>query len=159
MKYVFVLISFCTMIIAGCIEATPQSSLSFDLEQDEQRIYEQLKDRLDESVLLNVEPMSVAKMYVYASYLGEYDVAYTLYTQREGYVAWSRLEDQQIPEKDQGNKEQITANFRNIEQGEFYEQGEHEGYIEYEKEAGAKSFFQMIKDENNIWKVAFMPLQ
>lgn len=120
MKYVLVLISFCTMIIAGCIEATPQSSLSFDLEQDEQRIYEQLKDELDESVLLDVGPMSVAKMYVYSSYHGDYDVTYTLYTQREGYVAWSRLEDQQIPAKDRGNKEQMITNFRNIEQGEFY---------------------------------------
>ncbi|WP_128102121.1 RNA polymerase subunit sigma [Paenibacillus sp. DCT19] len=159
MKYVLVFISFCAMIITGCNDATPQSSLSFELEQDEKRIYEQLKDGLDESVLLNVDPMSVAKMYVYSSYQGDYDVTYSLYTQREGYVAWSRVEDQQIPEKDRGNKEQITANFRIIEQGEFYHQDEYEGYIQYEKEAGATSYFQMIKDENNIWKVAFMPLQ
>ncbi|WP_145408520.1 RNA polymerase subunit sigma [Paenibacillus xylanexedens] len=159
MKYVLVFISFCAIIIAGCINATPQSSLSFDLEHDEKRIYQQLKDELDESVLLNVDPISVAKMYVYSSYQGDNDVNYSLYTQREGYVAWSRSEDQQIPERDRGNQEQIAANFRNIEQGEFYNQSEYEGYIQYEKEAGATSYFQMIKDENNIWKVAFMPLQ
>jgi len=159
MKLLLFFISIFVLLTTGCNDSKQIPNLSFELEQDEKKIYEQLKDRFDESVLLNVDPISIAKLYIYSNYHNEYDVAYTLYTQREGHVAWSNEDNQMIPERDRGSKEQMIANFRNIENGEFYKQSDHEGYIEYEIETGKKSYFQMIKDENNIWKVSFMPLQ
>lgn len=134
-------------------------SLSFHLDKAEQYAYEGLKQKLDESLLKDLEPIGIAKIYVLASFEREDDVSYFLYTQREGMVAWTKEEDAEIPEKDRGNQEQIAAIYNNLENGEFVETSDFAGYIAFEPRAGEKSGFQMIKDETDIWKVAFMPIQ
>ncbi|KKO53503.1 hypothetical protein XI25_12705 [Paenibacillus sp. DMB20] len=144
----------------GCnksVDSPP--NLTFQLNQNEKSVYESLKQDLDESALQNLDPKSVAKLYVFSRFEADHDVAYLLYTQRKGHVAWSKKEDEQIPEKDRGTKEQILAQYKNLEHGRFVQISDYEGYIEYEVIPGEKSGFQMILDETGIWKVSFMPIQ
>ena len=90
-----------------------------------------------------------------------YDVTYALYTDKKSHIQWTKEEDENIPEAHRGTREQITRTFSNLDQGVFIQTNEFEGYIEYQStdEPESKSGFQMIKDEDGIWNVAFKPIQ
>ena len=109
--------------------------------------------------------MSVAKLYVQAGYDQQDDLQYFLYTTREGHVQWSKEEHDQLSKKDEKlydaktQLENAKRVFQNIEQGIFIETSDYEGYIKYEKDGDKDAGFQMVQDEDGIWKVAFMPIQ
>jgi hypothetical protein len=142
----------------------PDSTLDvirFTLTPEEDVIYQKFLQDLDENHLKNIDPITIAKLYIQAKLDKRYDAAYALYTDREGYVQWTKEEDERFPESDRGTIMQTLTTFNNIDSGNFIPDGEHNGYIEYEasKDADAKSGFKMIKDEDGIWNVAFMPIQ
>lgn len=160
MRYLAAIMVISAMLMTvGCVSPESKSSTLFELSKDETRIYESLKQDSDVSLLHGVDPLTIAKLYVLSLYESSYDVTYELYTQREGYVAWTKEEDQQIPIEHRGTKEKIKDIYNNIEDGRFVQTSDYEGYIEYEAEKGEKSYFGMIQDENGIWKVSFMPIQ
>jgi hypothetical protein len=135
--------------------------ISFTLTPDEEVIYQKFLQDLDEKNLKGLNPISIAKLYVQAQIDKRYDAEYALYTDREGFVLWTKEDDEKIPERDRGTIVQALTTFNNIDAGSFISDGEYGGYIEYEasKNADAKSGFKMIKDEDGIWNVAFMPIQ
>ncbi|MFD1356333.1 hypothetical protein ACFQ4X_00375 [Fictibacillus halophilus] len=142
----------------------PDSNLDvirFTLTPEEEVIYQKFLQDLDEKHLKDIDPITIAKLYVQAKLDKRYDAAYALYTDREGYIQWTKDDDERIPESDRGTIMQTLTTFNNIDLGNFIPDGEHDGYIEYEasKSADAKSGFKMIKDEDGIWNVAFMPIQ
>lgn len=135
------------------------------LTESEQKIYDELIQKLDKQKLNGLEPLSIAKLYVQASYDKQDDLQYFLYTTREGHVQWSKEEHDQFSKKDQqlydaktqlGNDKRV---FQNIEKGSFVSTSDYEGYIKYEKDGDKDAGFQMVQDEDGIWKVAFMPIQ
>ncbi|WP_339254384.1 hypothetical protein NSQ43_07445 [Sporosarcina sp. FSL W8-0480] len=127
----------------------------------EQKVYDRFKINRDEKELRGLDPISIAKMYVYASYHQDFETEYALYTDREGHIQWSKEEDEEIPLAHRGTPEQTLQTFRNIEKGSFVQTSEYEGYIEFypNGDQGEKSGFSMIKDEDGIWQVAFLPIQ
>ncbi|WP_127579852.1 hypothetical protein [Paenibacillus koleovorans] len=128
------------------------------LTTEEQEIYSVFKRDLNEEHLRGLDPISIAKLYVQARIYGDDDVVYGLYTDREGHVQWSKEEQAQVPKTE--TLGQIRAIYRNIENGTFVQMSDYEGYIEYKRPGEAHSSgFQMIKDEDGIWNVAFMPIQ
>ncbi|MFE1245724.1 hypothetical protein ACFW35_16445 [Fictibacillus sp. NPDC058756] len=140
---------------------TNDDVIRFTLTPEEEVIYQKFLQDLDEKHLKDVNPISIAKLYVQAQLDRRYDAKYALYTDREGFVQWTKEEDEKIPERDRGTILQTLTTFNNIGAGSFIPDGEYDGYIEYEasKDADAKSGFKMIKDEDGIWNVAFMPIQ
>lgn len=134
------------------------------LTKSEQQVYDDLLQKLDKQKLNGLEPLSVAKLYVQASYDQQYDLQYFLYTTREGHVQWTKEEhDQDLQKKDTSSLanelENSKRKFQNIEQGTFVSTSDYEGYIKYEPSSGKDAGFQMVQDEDGIWKVAFMPIQ
>lgn len=135
------------------------------LTESEQKVYDELLQKLDKQKLVGLEPLSVAKLYVQASYDQQPDLQYFLYTTREGHVQWTKEEQDQLSKKDQQlydaktQLENAKRAFQNIEQGTFIETSDYEGYIKYEKDGDKDAGFQMVRDEDGIWKVAFMPIQ
>lgn len=127
----------------------------------EQKIYDRFKSTLDVKELAGLEPISIAKLYAYASYHEDFETAYALYTDRENHILWSKEEDDQIPLADRGTTEQALQTFRNLEKGSFVQTGDYEGYIEFYPNGDhkEKSGFSMIKNEEGIWQVAFLPIQ
>lgn len=140
---------------------TNSDVIRFTLTPEEEVIYQKFLLDLDEQHLQGLNPVSIAKLYVQAQLDKRYDAVYALYTDREGYVRWTKEEDERIPESDRGTITQALTTFNHIDSGNFIPDGKHNGYIEYEtsKNADAKSGFKMIKDEDGIWNVAFMPIQ
>ncbi|MFD0590968.1 RNA polymerase subunit sigma [Paenibacillus sp. GCM10027627] len=137
-------------------DAIPPAILSID----EYEAYASFQNDLDEQKLKDLEPISVAKMYVLARWDQNHKAAYALYTDKSGHVQWTKEEDEQIPESDRGTKVQIYKQFNGIDQGEFVQTSDFEGYIEFQPTVGEeKAGFQMIKDDDGIWNVSFQPLQ
>lgn len=130
----------------------------FELSTKEEETYNNFENDLNIKHLSELEPISIAKLYVKAGFDKKYDVQYALYTDREGYVQWSKEDDEKIPESDRGYNEQDAEQFKNIDKGTFVQTSDYEGYIEYALGEDTKGF-QMIKNEDGVWQVSFMPLQ
>ncbi|MFS0874063.1 RNA polymerase subunit sigma [Paenibacillus xylanilyticus] len=141
--------------------ALSTSSSNFKLSEREQKVYYNFQKDLNKQHLRGLEPISIAKLYIQASLDQKYDVVYALYTDKRGFVQWSKEEDKKIPSSDRGTKEQVLKTFNNIEKGKFVQLSDFEGYIEYQasEEVESKSGFSMIKDDDGIWKVSFKPIQ
>ncbi|NEW04678.1 RNA polymerase subunit sigma [Paenibacillus sp. SYP-B3998] len=141
--------------------STPTSSHDFKLSAKEQEVYNNFQKDLNEQKLNELEPMSIAKLYVQARLENKNDVVYALYTDKEGHVEWTKEEDEKIPNSDRGTREQILKTFNNIEKGKFIQTSDVEGYIEYQsrEDEESKSGFNMIRDDDGIWNVSFKPIQ
>ncbi|MGX6443544.1 RNA polymerase subunit sigma [Neobacillus sp. K501] len=176
-KYFCILVVVGTIILSACsAEKTEQKGIQdktveekvivddttelnlFDLSAKEEEVYSYFQKDLNLKHLSGLEPKSIAKLYVKAGFDKKYDVQYALYTDREGYVHWSKEEDEKIPESDRGSEELNIKKFNNIDKGTFIKTSDYEGYIEYDLAEGTNSF-QMIKNEDGVWQVSFMPLQ
>jgi hypothetical protein len=135
--------------------------IRFTLTPEEEVIYEKFQKDLDEKHLKDLNPISIAKLYIQSQLDSRNDVTYALYTDREEFVQWTKEEDEKIPVSHRGTIAETLTAYNNIDTGKFITVGENEGYIEYEasKNTEAKSGFRMIKDEDGIWNIAFMPVQ
>jgi hypothetical protein len=129
-----------------------------ELSAKEEEVYRNFQVDVNLKYLSGLEPISVAKLYVKAAFDKKYDIQYALYTDREGYVLWSKEEDKIIPESDRGSDEQNIKIFKNIDKGTFIQTSDYEGYIEYDSGEGTNGF-QMVKNEDGVWQVSFLPIQ
>lgn len=130
----------------------------FQLSANEEEIYSHFQKDLNLQHLSGLEPITIAKFYILAGFDKKYDIQYALYTDRADHVQWSIEDDRKIPETDRGSDEQIIKQFKNIDKGTFVQTSDFEGYIEYDSGEGTNGF-QMIKNENGIWQVSFLPIQ
>ncbi|MNJ80303.1 hypothetical protein D3C77_786370 [compost metagenome] len=79
-------------------------------------------------------------------------------------MQWSKEDhDKDVTRHGDSNSEAELKNkkksFQNLEKGTFIKTSDYEGYIKFERDDDDKAGFQMIQDEDGIWKVAFMPIQ
>ncbi|WP_339148927.1 RNA polymerase subunit sigma [Sutcliffiella sp. BMC8] len=137
------------------LEANPNAE-NFALSDAEQEVYELLKADFDTQLLLDLTPISIAKLYVQATLDGEWEVRYELYTDRQDMMQIDK--EEYLSEMGHSSPEQIREKFFGIQYGIFHERGES-GYISYINLYGQEWGFQMVKEEDGSWAVAFMPIQ
>ncbi|MGF2615852.1 hypothetical protein FZC84_07205 [Rossellomorea vietnamensis] len=138
-------------------EKNTETAAAFTLTEAEQAVYEKFSADYNEEHLSDLEPVSIAKLYVIAGSENNYEAEYALYTDREEYVRWTEEEHLEISLSEKTTKEEILEIYNGIQNGKFIEKNENHGYIEFNNN-GLKGF-QMIKDEDGIWNVGFMPIQ
>lgn len=138
-----------------------KNSTDFTLTEDEIKAYNNFSKDLNEKHLENLNPISIAKLYVKADLEERYNVTYALYTDRQDFILWTKEEDENIPTSHRGTIEQKQEIYKNIEKGKFVQTSDFEGYIEYQSNeiSETKSGFKMVKNENGIWQVSFNPIQ
>ena len=140
---------------------------TFMLSSEEQMVFDLFKVSKDDTLLIDLEPISIAKLYIEALLNKDYETQYALYYTEdlgEGGMGWTLEEYLKIPEKDRGTEDFIYKSLTPLANGEFIQTEEDFGYIKYERvEEGSSEAinmgFQMKRGENNIWKVCFMPIQ
>ena len=140
---------------------------SFNLTAEEQKVYDLFKINKDDALLKNLEPISIAKLYIQASLDEDYETQYGFYfieNLNKGQMGWTLEEHLKIPKKDRGSKEFIYENLVPLVNGEFIMMDENKGYIKYQivDEATSEILdmgFRMERGKNKIWKVSFMPIQ
>jgi hypothetical protein len=130
----------------------------FKLSEKESAAYNWFKLDHDRVNLRGLTPLSIAKLYVQAGIDGDAETEYALYTSRPDYVRWTKEEHLMYAANSKVSKEEILAAFQGLQHGEFIETSDFEGYIKYENPNGMQGF-HLIKDEDGIWKVGFMPIQ
>lgn len=126
----------------------------------ERDLYEAFKTSNDLELLRDETPITIARIYKYASFLNDQKSEYQLLTTRENHVVWSEEEHLQVKPafEELAAREQAIQISPHLLEGEFIQTDEVSGYIAFsdgEQEQG----FQMILNEQGIWQVAFMPLQ
>ena len=130
----------------------------YELSDEEKNAYNNFQLDFNLEHLRKLEPISIAKLYVRTIVDKKYDVQYALYTDREEYIQWSKEDDEKIPLSDRASSEQVVKQFKNLDKGEFIQTNDIEGYIKYDSGEGKRGF-KMIKNEDGIWQVAFLPIQ
>lgn len=138
-----------------------------DLNDSETEKLNEFKANYDDQALLGVEPISICKMYLYSSYIGDYETEYELYTTEEDYVMSSKEEYDNIPEEHRKQGEDfkifqdiynLNVEYRNDDYGEraIITWSSNNGY--YDDQGAWEYFFNLTKDDD-IWKVSFVPMQ
>lgn len=130
----------------------------FTLSNEENIAYQLFLKDLNEVHLKDLSPISIAKLYVKAEIDQQYYAVYALYTDRKEHIQWTKEEDRAIPKEDRGTKETLIKKFKNIGKGTFIQTSDDQGYISFQSTDGELGF-QMIKDDDGIWNVAFQPIQ
>ncbi|WP_010677835.1 hypothetical protein [Bacillus timonensis] len=145
-------------IYAPLDEYVPEIKNDLELNEQEREAYEAFKVDHNPEALRNLGPISVAKMYLQANADDDQETSYALYTTRQDRIMWSKEEDKKYWEQETRDPENDKKSFYGLGSGTFQQENENEGYILYRNKNGDQ-FFKMIKDENGVWKVAFMPIQ
>lgn len=140
-------------------EPEGDNEYNFTLTAEENVVYQAFSEDPTEAHLKGLSPISIAKIYVQASLDERYDLVYEMYTDRPEYVRWTKQEDAKIPQSDRGTKDDILSTFNGIEDGEFIQMSDNDGYIKYDNGGEGYMGFQLIKDEDGYWSVGFMPIQ
>lgn len=138
----------------------------FELTDEEYKAYELIRKDKNEEHLLGLSPISVAKLYIQASFDKDYETEYALYNTTDviNGVGWTLEEHLKIKENDRWTKEQIYEYLVPLINGEFEELSDSGGVIRYQRrpidanEDGGMGF-QVKKTDKGIWKVCFMPIQ
>jgi hypothetical protein len=148
----------CLIFLVGCsnekVTKTPKKEPVITLTSEEREIYNKFSLDLKEEHLKNLSPLSIAKLYINAGLERKYEVEYALYTDRKNYVRWSKEDHMKFPDSDRLNKSIAETIYRGIEQATFKQKNDFEGTLIYNNKG-----FQLIKDEDGIWNVGFMPIQ
>ncbi|NLG04429.1 MAG: hypothetical protein GX567_11475, partial [Clostridia bacterium] len=108
---------------------------TFNLTAEEQKVYDIFKINKDDALLKNLEPISIAKLYIQTSLDEDYKTQYGLYfieKLNEGQMGWTLEEHLKIPKKDRGSKEFIYENLTPLVNGEFIMMDENKGCIKYQ---------------------------
>ncbi|MGD7054311.1 hypothetical protein [Sutcliffiella horikoshii] len=133
-------------------EVNPEAA-NFELTAEELDVYQQLKTGFNQQLLLDLSPISIAKLFVQATNDEEWELQYELYTDREDVRRIDKEEyfrEMVFPDKDV---------LFGIQDGTFHDDGDGYGHISYTNIYGQKWGFQMVQEKDGSWAVAFVPLQ
>ncbi len=135
------------------------------LSKEEQFIYQEFTENLDDEGLKGLDPLTIAKLYFHAGMTGEYETEYELYIQDEDYVLWSKEEHIEIPE-DHRKKEwdeissntNVTVTIWDDNRATLSWESNKEELIDADGDRFMYSF-SLIKNSEGVWKVSFLPMQ
>ncbi|RFB13416.1 hypothetical protein DZB84_17460 [Bacillus sp. HNG] len=139
----------------------PETENDLELNEQERAAYDAFKVDHNPEALRNLGPISVAKIFIQANADSDQETSYALYTTREDRVMWSKEKDKEYWEQENRetrDPENYKKSYYGLGSGTFQQMNENEGYISFRTKNGDMGF-QMVKDENGVWKVAFMPIQ
>ena len=121
--------------------------------------YKAFKENYDSSVLIGLEPVTIARLYMYTWLLGDRETQYHLLTTRPEHKQWS-IEEHLSPyfHGIPTDPEYIIDLAQKFNAGQFIETSPGEGYIQH-GEGTEMIGFSLIQGENGVWQVAFMPMQ
>ena len=141
---------------------------SLHMTQEEVDAYNAFKEMRDYTVLAHLTPLSIARLYLFAELNGDDALQFAFYTDRKDAVMWDYEEQLTFPVFDRPSLNETAAMIEALSTGTFVETAEDAGYISFTIESmephaqfmdNAERGFQLIKNEDGIWQVAFMPLQ
>ncbi|TCS95046.1 hypothetical protein EDD58_103471 [Hazenella coriacea] len=127
------------------------------LTNDEEKLYQSFKQGYNNQVLKDATPITVMKLYLHAVQQKDYGTEYELYIDDPEHISWSKEQHLQ----DASSKDEPLLDPYNKEmEVEFVQMDETSGNVSYPREdESGKGSFGLIKNQQGIWKVRFMPEQ
>ncbi|HHV46769.1 MAG TPA: DUF4309 domain-containing protein [Tissierellia bacterium] len=136
------------------------------LNEREKEVYEDFTIGFDENVLNGMSPLSVMKIYIHALMEGNYEAEWELYTKEEDQLGWDKEYHMAIPEEDRPKNFDHYRNPVNIKltYSEDYKYASiswEDRYLdEYDGFGNPFRYsFSLVRSEDYIWKVSFLPMQ
>lgn len=145
--------------ILGKVLGYSPHSMTNEWTNSEIAIYKAFKENYDSNVLIDLEPVTIARLYMYTLLLDDKETQYHLLTTRPEFKGWS-LDEHLSPSYTSApaDPEYIIELAKKINEGQFIATGPGQGYIHY-GEGIDMIGFNLIQGENGAWQVAFMPMQ
>lgn len=146
--------------IEGVVLGYDDNAYKSEWSATERTLYEQFKETNDPEVFRDVEPVTIARVYFYASFLLDARTVYRMYTTRDEYVAWSEathMREETITEQEKSRKSALE-NARIMAISNFTQTDEISGTLHL-GEGEDMVIFNLILSETGIWQVSFMPMQ
>jgi hypothetical protein len=129
-----------------------------ELKPQEKEIYENFKKKYDNEVLRDLDPVVVAKFYLYATKTEDRETQYELYIDDENHVQWSKEEHLSFPKDDQGVMDNYLQQFKNVDIY-FEKDVNNEKYGSVRIVNKEFPYIMMTKNSAGIWKINFLPGQ
>ncbi|MPM88200.1 hypothetical protein SDC9_135301 [bioreactor metagenome] len=140
--------NMCTM--TGCSkdysnrsDIVKQIQTKFCLNYEEKRVYDLLKEDLNDDYLQNLNALSIVRIYIQTQFDNRYDIEKILFLDDSNSFREDKTESQ---------SQQIAKEvWFGIQQGEFSQTKEKTNFI-YETKDGERNI-SIVKDKNGIWKI------
>jgi hypothetical protein len=131
-----------------------------DMTDDELRIYDSFKEEYNDEMLRAVEPFTIMKFYLHSGYLKDYETEYELYREyEEGGMNWTKEEHLKFSKDDSREDYGVFEEAYNVEVEMDGDYGVVKWNSDYDNEGKYKYGFSLVKNEDDIWKVSFLPMQ
>ena len=119
-------------------------------------LYKQFAAKMDLELLRNQDQVQIVKLYLLASIANHFKVQYSLYTDRPEWIQWSLNEHLAMQKEEADSYEPYFNKLRALEGATFKQTDEISGYVQsWHPDSGAA----MIRNEDGIWQLSFMPFQ
>jgi len=130
------------------------------LNAKELKLYEDFKKGYDDEILRGADPITVTKLYLYATKIGDRETQYELYIDDTNSVAWTKEEHMAFPKESAKATEESLNHYRNVGVSIYYHPGdENSAALEINGGAPFTIGFGLTKNSKGIWKVNFLPAQ
>ncbi len=127
---------------------------------DELRLYDSFKEEYNDEMLRAVEPFAIMKFYLHSGYLKDYETEYELYVEHEDSdMSWTKEEHFNIPERDRMKDYGVFEEAYNVEVEIEGNYAVIKWNSDYDNEENFKYGFSLVKNDDDIWKVSFIPMQ
>lgn len=142
-------------------EDTSVETISFlDMDDDELVIYESFKKEYNDEMLRALEPFTIMKFYLYSGYMKDYETEFELYAEcEEGEMTWTKEEYMNIPDEDLRSDFGLFEETYNVEVAIEDNEAIVKWNSDYDNETEFRYGFRLMKNDGDIWKVCFLPMQ
>ena len=130
--------------IKGVVKGDSIQQLANEWTKEEKQIYQQMKNQKDKQLLKNLEPQTVARLYYYASFLGDEEMPNYFLSPTANTI--DVIADTDIGKKVAYNK---AKDFR---EGTFVQEGETARFV---FKGAIYKDFKLIKNSNGYWEMSF----
>ncbi|MFJ5792773.1 S26 family signal peptidase [Lysinibacillus sp. NPDC093197] len=147
-------------LIIGKVLGYEALEIANEWSKSERALYDAFREQNDVEIFRDVDPLTIARVQLYAKFLADEQTVYRLYTTRENYSKWSEAEHmrQHTQVEAERNRSWALEMAKAMKNGAFKELPDHGGVILFTQNESDMGY-QMVKNENGIWQVAFMPIQ
>ncbi len=135
----------------------------FKLAENEKPLYTSFLTKLDMNVFSDVEPMTVAKIFIQLGIDDKWEACFAMYEKSNISMTideYKQMNEEQISSVDPLIRRAIANQaFGTLSQGEFVENVDGTGFIKYLDQNGSERKFHLIKADDGIWYVKFLPFE
>ncbi|MEC1179016.1 S26 family signal peptidase [Metasolibacillus meyeri] len=129
--------------------------------EQERSLYTAFKNSNDIEVFRNVDPITYARVQLYAQFLVDKRTAYRMYTTEPGHVQWT--EEEHIRQNNSfshlENERRYASYYAQLLLAGEFQIHNDEGIITFHLPSGDIGMWRMIQNKNGIWQSGFLPLQ